>query len=203
MIFVIVGFASLLFVLLWIADTLRPDSNLIRAAREWQTLLGALVGFVALAAALSYESNENRKLAADRSLQSELNMLSSLTYDVRQFIAFHDMQLSTIEHFTDPEQSLRSCMNISKLLRETPLPNSVHQGRLSHISERVSAGTFRYFLRFETLRSTLRRSLTYDSTTACASDPESTIQSLNEFHSEVSSSLKSFEMELNEYFLSI
>jgi hypothetical protein len=121
---------------------LYPKSRLLEAAQNWQTLIGALIGFFALAFVLSEEA----KLGDDRMFRdqrtNEVRILRSVSKDISSIQArvVAAQGLSTQDEFSKGDA--QSCITLKRVFQRAPFPGVSVGEKLPEIAGNVSSRTY-------------------------------------------------------------
>ncbi len=109
----------LIFTLVWLHAS-RPEDRFLNAAKEWQTLIGAILGFLFLSGSVLISETYQSELDADRSVATQRaygKILSNELNLYRQDLATR----STLFALKEREFEIRDCVEVLSILREMPL----------------------------------------------------------------------------------
>lgn len=119
--------------LLILADVLWPESKAVKSGKDWQGLIGALLGFLVLGVSISLSEIVQTDKEDQQELSSELAYLEMVEIEQQGFQSLIESRLSAITDETMDDER-RRCFAVEKILRgfqvrssllETQLPNLV------------------------------------------------------------------------------
>ena len=172
---IIVGIPTVLIVLDALVARKAEDEvgsktrRLIEATRSWQTLVGALVGFLAAACMLILDSNLKSHEEQRKQREQELSLLRSVALDAN---ASRESLIALAGLPRSPEENALRCMNLLHIYQTHPVGGIKVARRLDQIAGSVSLEVYASIndLNFvlDLYASTIRNVGQND----CASDPK-------------------------------
>ncbi len=157
-------------------DVRSKDRRWIEASRAWQTLIGALVGFLAAACMLILDSHLKSHQEQRKQHEQELTLLQSVASDAD---ATRETLNALAELPESPQDDARRCMNLLEIYRDHPVRGIKVARRLDQIAGSISLEAYASISALDSeldLHSSVIRSVGQGD---CASNPKRWIEFLH------------------------
>lgn len=118
-----------------------PENSYIKSIRDWQTFIGAIVGFFAVSIAILLEGRLSEDRDISRKRNNEIALLRNTISDVDRVITSINHLTQTFD-VTTATLTPSNCMSIIKIVKTHPIRRLSISRRLDIIGGEVSAATY-------------------------------------------------------------
>ncbi|MCB9948199.1 MAG: hypothetical protein H6842_10270 [Rhodospirillaceae bacterium] len=141
-IYFIFSFCALLLAILIVSNAMYPKNRYVKSVRDWQTLIGAIVGFAAVSAAILLQGKLSDDREFSRRIDNEMALLQSALTDVDRVIDWIENWMQDYNGERGGLGSMQNCIAFIHLVQNRPIRPISIAGRLDVIGGEVSAYTY-------------------------------------------------------------
>ena len=196
----LIAISSLIFaclslgVLLWFNVNF-PDNPWLESARRFQTLIGAVLGFVWLAGMFVIADNYEQEQKNESEFEYEAAFLDALSLDLFLLIAVVEQKFGPLKVDVDSPDKL-SCLQYFSLSSKIATPYSSVREMFSEQIPTLSPEAIELFFRSEYIRNSYRGMMSAPGPGDCASDGVNMLTLYKDFHSQTLEELLNLNGEI-------
>ena len=190
-------FLLILFLLLHF-HVKNPDNIYFVVAREWQTVIAALIGFVSLGSIYILTNIYNQNLKHKQATDREIAYISLVVDDYRRLLDDVEMRNGYIEEVTKKPDAL-ACHNILILFRNSPLEDFLDDQYLATQIEFIAPATMKLITDSKYTRDEYNEIVSSFTTEDCALRPDKTVSLLSEIHNDTVRTFTSKKVSVEAY----
>ncbi len=177
LIFVLTFFVILLSLLIYF-QAKHPKNIYLTAAREWQTSIGAVIGFLAVASIYVLGVSVEKKRDIEQKKHAEISYLKTTYYDLDALIGIQNEQTNYLKKEIDFANNNLVCFyNLQRLQADPDIPFTL-KGQLSTIITKISPSSYSLISRAENAIIRYEVSIRAFDPNSCMTNPEKVSEAL-------------------------
>lgn len=170
--------------LIWF-HTKNPNNTYLAVAEKWQTLIGALLGFMFLAGSIALNSNYQADRKKDSNLEKEAAYLRLLSNELNLFQQEIGNHNDVILRDLPENVTAKTCANAVESIRGIPIREFTIEGPFPELVTELTADTTFQISAIIDLRKQYVNMLSAISIQDCVSNPKSSLEALKFANGEV------------------